>query len=178
MTHAVDRQRASPPFFSSTRILRSAEPVRETDYCGLVSGTTEADKVKDCNLTIFYGKLKNAPLIEQCPVNLECKVVHALDLGSHIPIIGQIEVVHVSENCMSDGQADPAKIEPLMYILRESSENFERSFQGGSPGATSVRRVVSDGSYCVSFWKITTSIWPSRAFLNFLASSSEPTIAP
>ena len=54
----------------------SAKLAKETDYCGLVSGTTKADKVKECNFKIFYGKTKNAPLIEQCPVNLECKVVH------------------------------------------------------------------------------------------------------
>ncbi|HIJ69664.1 MAG TPA: flavin reductase family protein [Deltaproteobacteria bacterium] len=102
----------------------NAELVRETDYCGLVSGTTKADKVKDCNFTIFYGKLKNAPLIEQCPVNLECKVVHILTLGSHTLMIGQIEEVHVSADCMTDGQPDPAKIDPLMYITGANKAYF------------------------------------------------------
>lgn len=102
----------------------SAELVRETDYCGLVSGTAKADKVKDCNFTIFYGKLKNAPLIEQCPVNLECKVVHILTLGSHTLMIGQIEEVHVSEDCMTDGQPDPVKIDPLMYITGTNKAYF------------------------------------------------------
>ena len=94
----------------------SAELARETDYCGLVSGTTKADKVKDCNFTIFYGKLKKAPMIQQCPVNLECKVVHILTLGSHTLLIAQIEDVHVSEDCITDGQPDPAKIDPIMYV--------------------------------------------------------------
>jgi len=94
----------------------SAELVRETDYCGLVSGTAKADKVKDCNFTIFYGKLKKAPMIQQCPVNLECKVVHILTLGSHTLLIAQIEEVHVSEDCITDGQPDPAKIDPIMYV--------------------------------------------------------------
>jgi len=102
----------------------SAALVRETDYCGLISGTTKADKVKDCNFTIFYGKLRNAPLIEQCPVNLECKVVHILTLGSHTLMIGQIEEVHVSEDCMTDGEPDPAKIDPLMYITGANKAYF------------------------------------------------------
>ncbi|MGO9316004.1 MAG: flavin reductase family protein, partial [Syntrophobacteraceae bacterium] len=93
-----------------------AKQARETDYCGMVSGTTKADKVKDCNFTVFYGKLKNVPLIEQCPVNLECKAVHILTLGSHTLVIGQIEEVHLSEDCMTDGEPDPAKIDPLMYV--------------------------------------------------------------
>ena len=102
----------------------NAELARETDYCGLVSGTTKVDKVKDCNFTIFYGKLKNAPLIEQCPVNLECKVVHILTLGSHTLLIAQIEEVYVSEDCMTEGQPDPAKIDPLMYITGANKAYF------------------------------------------------------
>ncbi len=54
--------------------------IRETDYCGIISGSRVA-KVKACQFKVFYGKLDNAPLIEQCPINLECKVVHILDLG-------------------------------------------------------------------------------------------------
>ncbi len=102
----------------------SAELAGETDYCGLVSGTTKADKVKDCNFTIFYGKLKNAPLIEQCPVNLECKVVHTLALGSHTLVIGQIEEVYVSEDCMTDGEPDQTKIDPLLYVTGANKAYF------------------------------------------------------
>jgi flavin reductase (DIM6/NTAB) family NADH-FMN oxidoreductase RutF len=102
----------------------SAELVRETDYCGLVSGTTKVDKARDCNFNIFYGKLKNAPMIEQCPVNLECKVMHTLTLGSHVLVIGQIEDVHASDNCMTDGELDPVKIDPIMYIIGADKAYF------------------------------------------------------
>jgi len=51
----------------------SVELVKETDYCGLVSGR-EADKVADCKFNIFYGTLANAPLISECPINLECRL--------------------------------------------------------------------------------------------------------
>ncbi len=50
----------------------SVDQIKEADYCGIVSGV-KSDKVAACNFKIFYGKLGNAPLIEQCPVNLECK---------------------------------------------------------------------------------------------------------
>jgi flavin reductase (DIM6/NTAB) family NADH-FMN oxidoreductase RutF len=93
-----------------------ANLVVQTDYCGMVSGSSKTDKVKDCGFTVFYGKLKSAPLIEECPVNLECRVLHTLALGSHTLVIGQIEEVHVSEDCMSEGEPDPAKIDPIMYL--------------------------------------------------------------
>lgn len=102
----------------------SAKLVRETDYCGIVSGTVKADKTADCNFDIFYGKLKNAPLIEQCPINLECKVVHILTCGSHALVIGQIEETYASEDCVTDGQPDPAKIDPLMFIIGAEKAYF------------------------------------------------------
>src|SRR4030066_133496 len=57
----------------------SVDLVKETDYCGLVSGA-DADKAKTCGFKVFYGTLDTTPLIEQCPVNLECEVLHMLNL--------------------------------------------------------------------------------------------------
>ncbi|MFC2015176.1 flavin reductase family protein [Chloroflexota bacterium] len=93
----------------------SVDLVKETDYCGIVSGS-KTDKVADCNFTIFYGKSETAPLIEQCPVNLECKVLHILDLGSHALIVGRIEESFVSEECLSDGKPDVDKIKPIIFV--------------------------------------------------------------
>jgi flavin reductase (DIM6/NTAB) family NADH-FMN oxidoreductase RutF len=93
----------------------STDTVKETDYCGLVSGS-KVDKVEVCRFKVFYGKLASSPLIEQCPVNLECKVVHILDLGSHSLVIGRIRQAHVSEDCLTDGEPDINKIKPLVFI--------------------------------------------------------------
>jgi flavin reductase (DIM6/NTAB) family NADH-FMN oxidoreductase RutF len=92
----------------------STDLVREADYCGSVSGS-KVDKVEVCQFKVFYGKLKSAPLIEQCPINLECKVAHILDLGSHSLVVGRIEETHVSESCLIDGIPDIKKIKPLIY---------------------------------------------------------------
>jgi flavin reductase (DIM6/NTAB) family NADH-FMN oxidoreductase RutF len=92
----------------------SVDLLEATDYCGLVSGA-KTDKVKDCGFNVFYGTLANAPLIEQCPVNLECEVLHMLNVGIHILVIGKIVQTHVSENCLTDGQPDIMKIKPFVY---------------------------------------------------------------
>ena len=94
----------------------SANMVREADYCGITSGS-KVNKVEACQFEVFYGKLGNAPLIEQCPVNLECKVIHILDLGSHALVIGRIEETHVSESCLTDGKPDVSKIRPVTYVM-------------------------------------------------------------
>jgi len=92
----------------------STDMVSETDYCGIISGA-KFNKAQVCRFKVFYGRLDKAPLIEQCPVNLECKVVHILDLGSHSLVIGQIEETHVSDNCLTDGKPDVNKIKPFIY---------------------------------------------------------------
>ena len=93
----------------------SSDMVKEADYCGTVSGS-KVDKVKVCQFKVFYGKVEDAPLIEQCPVNLECTVVHILGLGSNSLVIGRIEEAHVSESCLTDGKPDVSKIKPLSYV--------------------------------------------------------------
>jgi flavin reductase (DIM6/NTAB) family NADH-FMN oxidoreductase RutF len=95
----------------------SVDQVKETDYCGVVSGT-KADKVAACGFKVFYGKLESAPMIEQCPVNLECKVLHILDVGSHELVVGRIEETFVSEECLTEGRPDVGKIKPLVYAGR------------------------------------------------------------
>jgi len=99
----------------------SIDLVKETDYCGIVSGA-KIDKIEVCQFDVFYGKLENAPLIEQCPINLECKVVHILDLGSHSLIIGRVEETHVSENCLTDGKRDVNKIKPFIFVTEPESQ--------------------------------------------------------
>ncbi|MBI2836496.1 MAG: flavin reductase family protein [Chloroflexi bacterium] len=93
----------------------STHYAREADYFGTISGS-KADKVAVSGLRVFYGKLGNAPLIEQFPVNLECRVVHALELGSHVLFVGRIEESHVSADCQTDGKPDIEKILPLVYV--------------------------------------------------------------
>lgn len=97
----------------------SVDMVREADYCGIVSGT-EADKVVICRFKVFYGRLEHAPLIEQCPINMECAVVHTLTLGSHELFIGQVIETHITEACLTDGKPDTAKIRPFLFTTGTS----------------------------------------------------------
>ncbi len=75
--------------------------VKATDYCGVVSGRN-ADKWKEMSLTKGNAKqLKYAPIIEECPVNIECKVEEIKELGSHHMFIAKVVSVQVSEAHMS-----------------------------------------------------------------------------
>ena len=90
----------------------SAKHVVEADYCGLVSGAQE-DKSKV--FLSFYGKLKSAPLAEECPVNIECRLFKSVDCGSHLLYIGEVMEIHVDKACTTDGKPDAAKLDPIVY---------------------------------------------------------------
>ena len=63
--------------------LTTEKLTKATDYCGVRSGEN-VDKWKECRLT--QGKassLEFAPIIEESPVNIECKVKKMEELGSH-----------------------------------------------------------------------------------------------
>jgi len=91
----------------------SAEMAKAVDYCGIYSGRKHD---KSGIFQVDYGVLQTAPLVGECPVNLECKVLHVLDLGSHQLVVGEIVECYVRSECLTDGQPDPAKIDPLVYI--------------------------------------------------------------
>jgi flavin reductase (DIM6/NTAB) family NADH-FMN oxidoreductase RutF len=96
----------------------SVDLVKETDYCGMVTGA-KIDKVKNCGFNLFYGKLESVPLIEQCPINLECKLAHTLTLGSHCLVIGEVVESHVSEGCMIGDKLDVGKINALIFNMEQ-----------------------------------------------------------
>jgi flavin reductase (DIM6/NTAB) family NADH-FMN oxidoreductase RutF len=111
----------------------SSDQVKETDYCGLVTGA-RVDKVKDCHFRVFYGKLENVPFIEQCPINHACEVVQILNLGSHELIIGKIVETHVSEDCLTAGRLDAVKVNPVIFAGMNYFGLGERLGQGFSIG--------------------------------------------
>lgn len=90
----------------------SCDLVKKVDHCGLYSGK---NRDKSSIFDVFYGTLGTAPMIEQCPLNLECRLAHTLKLHSHIQVIGEIVETYIYENCLTKGKADPAKINPLIY---------------------------------------------------------------
>ncbi len=90
----------------------SSDLAQKVDYCGIYSGR-KRDKSK--LFKVFYGVLETAPLIGDCPVNIECKVIHSLDLGSHILVVGEISETYINKDCLTGEKPDPEKIDPLIY---------------------------------------------------------------
>ena len=88
--------------------------VVETDYAGIVSGkkTDKSDLFE-----IFHGKLENAPMIKECPLNMECRLYDIYDTPTHDLIIGEIVETYADESVLTEGKIDLAKLKPLLFDM-------------------------------------------------------------
>lgn len=77
--------------------LPNVSMTKTLDFCGVKSGK-DIDKIKHCKLTLKNSSKINVPYIENCPVNLECKVKNIIHLGSHDLFISEVLSVNVNEN--------------------------------------------------------------------------------
>jgi flavin reductase (DIM6/NTAB) family NADH-FMN oxidoreductase RutF len=70
------------------------------DWCGVRSGK-KYNKFVETGLTPVKASKVNAPMIEEAPVNLECKVTQIIPLGSHDMFLAEVVAVHVNEKLFS-----------------------------------------------------------------------------
>jgi len=88
--------------------------VKETDYCGLVSGKKTDKSVL---FDIFYGELETAPMIKECPINMECRLERIVDFPSHDVFVGDIVQTYADESALLDEKVDIAKVKPLFFDM-------------------------------------------------------------
>ena len=94
--------------------LPSRDLVVQTDYVGLVSGrNTDKSGVFE----VFYGGLESAPLITECPVNMECRLHSVLDFTTHDIFVGQIVATHADPEVLTGGKIDLARLQPLLFDM-------------------------------------------------------------
>jgi len=93
----------------------SMEQVKETDYCGTRSGRDE-NKWKRLNLTKEKALEVKVPLIKEFPINMECKVVNKINLGSHVCYFGEVLATHCSKEYLTNNIIDPTKLDTFVYL--------------------------------------------------------------
>lgn len=86
----------------------------KTDYCGIMTGK-KTDKAS--LFDIFYGELKTAPMIKQCPVNMEMRLHDVLDYATHDIFIGELVQTYAEDSVLTDGKIDISKLRPLLFDM-------------------------------------------------------------
>jgi flavin reductase (DIM6/NTAB) family NADH-FMN oxidoreductase RutF len=96
----------------------SVKMVKETDYCGIFSGK-KVDKTK--LFDTFYGTLVTAPMIKECPLNMECQLIKTVDFPDHDVFVGEVVETYVEETCLTNEIVDFAKIQPILFVMNDRS---------------------------------------------------------
>jgi flavin reductase (DIM6/NTAB) family NADH-FMN oxidoreductase RutF len=97
----------------------TAKILKETDYCGVTSGK-DVDKFSETKLTREPADKVKAPLIRECPVNMECILKDRIPLGAHDLFLGEIVDVHIDQDILDEkGNLDFAKAVPFVFNVGE-----------------------------------------------------------
>jgi flavin reductase (DIM6/NTAB) family NADH-FMN oxidoreductase RutF len=92
--------------------LTTAELAGVTDWCGVRSGK-DYDKFRETGLTPGKASVVSAPIINECPVNIECSVKDIKELGSHHMFISEVVAVNADSSFFDS--------ETGLFRLRESN---------------------------------------------------------
>ena len=85
------------------------------DYVGIVSQDKVPDKMAKCGWTVTKSDKVNAPIIDQLPVAIECKLVEIQHEFGEMRIVGEIVGMKADDSVLTDGKVDLAKLKPIMF---------------------------------------------------------------
>jgi flavin reductase (DIM6/NTAB) family NADH-FMN oxidoreductase RutF len=120
---AIRKERYSHQLISETQEYVVNLPTREIAekvwYCGSVSGRT-VDKFAESGLTPLPAQRVRPPLIAECPVNLECKLLEVQEIGDHDLFLGEVLVQHVDEDVLDEaGRIVVGKLRGFAFVSGE-----------------------------------------------------------
>ncbi|MFV0417349.1 MAG: flavin reductase family protein [Dysgonomonas sp.] len=98
-----------------------------TDWCGVRSGR-DFNKFEEMKLTAGKASIVQAPIIEESPLNIECRVKEILSLGSHDMFIADVVNVKADEAFINKetGKFSLEDANPIAYSHGQYYEMGER----------------------------------------------------
>ncbi|AMK12823.1 MAG: flavin reductase family protein [Pseudodesulfovibrio sp.] len=95
----------------------SVDLVAKTDYAGLVSGNRTD---KSALFDVHYGELKDVPLIRECPLALELRLVQHVALSHDTLFLGEVAAAWTEERFLTDGRVDVEKVRPFTLTMPDN----------------------------------------------------------
>ncbi len=116
---AVSKKHYSTPGIKDNKTFSINIPTSDmyvvTDYCGLHSGS-DVDKAKEFEL--FYGDLKTAPMINECSLNIECKLIDIKEFKNTEFLIGEIIEIYSDEKYIKDNnEPDVTNFDSFIFMM-------------------------------------------------------------
>lgn len=90
--------------------------LKRVDLCGMRSGK-DVDKFALAGFTKVPSKKVSSPMIDECPVNIECVLKKSIGLGAHDMFIGEVVAVHIDSGILDNEREkiDFKKARPFVY---------------------------------------------------------------
>lgn len=96
--------------------LADAAHVKESDFFGIASGNTMADKFERSGMSATKSERVNAPIVEEYPITMECELLEIVETEHIYSIVGKILNVRAEEAVLDEkGKVDIEKAELLMF---------------------------------------------------------------
>ena len=78
--------------------------MEEVDLIGTISGRNGLDKFAEYGLTALPSEKVAPPIVDECPVNLECKAISITEVGDHDLILGTVVAMYVDSDKLGENQ--------------------------------------------------------------------------
>lgn len=112
-----------------------SEEVAEAMNVTSTSFDSTVDEFAEAGLTPIPGRIVSAPLVGEAPANLECRVVHALDIGSGSRlVIGEVVAVHVRPDILEEGRINSDALRAVGRMAGSFYVHTRQRFELGRPG--------------------------------------------
>jgi flavin reductase (DIM6/NTAB) family NADH-FMN oxidoreductase RutF len=99
----------------TVNIPRSSQVIG-VDYCGTVSGIQDPDKPGTCGWTMVPSTKISSPYIDECPINLECRLVEKVVRTTNVTYLAEIVETHVDEHLLNEkDRVDALLLDPLIW---------------------------------------------------------------
>ena len=86
------------------------------DYVGIVSGHDEPDKIRKSGFHLIKSEFVDAPVIEDLPICLECRVEEINQYNATLRIVAEIVNVSADESILDgNGNINPARLKAISY---------------------------------------------------------------
>ena len=94
----------------------SVKQLEGTIFAGSKSGK-DYDKFAECGFTPLSASKVKAPMIEECPINIECQTKQIIPVGVHDLFIAEVVAIHIDESVLDEnGRFDATKTNLFTYL--------------------------------------------------------------
>ena len=99
-----------------TASFASVDNIVESDYFGIVSAKNVPDKVAKVGFTATPSPNVDAPIINEYPLTLECRVIEITQtLLNETRVVGEVVNMSADERVLTDGKVDLTKLQPVVF---------------------------------------------------------------